>query len=201
MGDVVFTMVRLLVRSDPKVVSTHQWDPKKPAKPDLVWPLQFHKAGIGPATLWVIDGPILPASVTFLRKARYEDKADDGMATFLWVRIVKIGLCFSFSRLRLTQSHDPSTQFTFSFEHLKGGVTPFPEPNRRFRIGCMNCSYSDPPVDRQQEQRGKLGDLHWVLFTSSSDEPFRITPTSHLRVVSVNPEHPPDLPFPRGLVN
>ena len=83
MGDVVFTMVRLLVRSDPKIVSTHQWDPKKPAKFDPVWPLQFHKAGIASATLRVIDSPVLPASVTFLHKARYEDKPDDGVVAFL----------------------------------------------------------------------------------------------------------------------
>ena len=148
MGNLVSIMLRLLVRSDPKVVSTHEFDPKKPAKLDLVWALQFHKAGIGPATLRVIDSPVFPASATFLRKARYKDKSDDRMVAFLWIRIVNIGLFFSLSRLGLTQSDDPRTQFAFSFEHLEGGITAFPEPNGGSSIGSMDCSCSEPAVDR-----------------------------------------------------
>jgi hypothetical protein len=171
---------RILVRSGPKVVSTHHCNTNVPADFDPVWSLQFHKAGIGSAALRIVDRPVLPASVTCLRKARYEDKPDDRMAALLWIGVVNIGLCFSLSRLRLAQSHDPGTKFAFTFEHLKGGVFPLPESNRRCRIGRVNCGRSKPTGDQQQKQIGKSGRIHrFVLRLSARAEPFRITPTSH----------------------
>jgi hypothetical protein len=154
------TLLRILVRSRPNVISAHECNTNKPAELDSVWPLQFHKAGIGFAALRVVNCPVLPASVAFLRKARYEDKPDDRMVTFLWIRIVNIGLLFSVSRLRLAQSHDPGTQFAFTFEHLKGRVFALPEANRGCRIGCMNCDRSKPAGDQHQAQIGKSGGIH-----------------------------------------
>src|SRR5882724_4704622 len=98
---------RILVRSGPNVISAHERNTNIPADFDLVWSLQFHKTGIGFPVLRVVNCAVLPASVTFLRKARYEDKPDDRMAAFLWIRVINIGLFFSLTRLRLAQGHDP----------------------------------------------------------------------------------------------
>ena len=95
-----------LVRSGPNVVSAHECNTNIPANFDLVWSLQFHKTGIGFAALRVVNRPVLPASVTFLRKARYEDEPNDRIAAFLWIRVVNIGLFFSLTRLWLAQSND-----------------------------------------------------------------------------------------------
>jgi hypothetical protein len=88
------TLWRILVRSSPNVISAHQCNSNKPTDFDLVWSLQFHKTGIGSAALRIVDRPIVPASVAFLCKAGYEDKPDDRMAAFLWIRIINIGLFF-----------------------------------------------------------------------------------------------------------
>jgi hypothetical protein len=138
---------RILVRSGPKVVSTHECNTNVPADFDLVWSLQFHKTGIGSAALRIVNRPVLPASVTFLRKARYEDKPDDRMAALLWIRVENIGLFFSLTRLRLAQSHDPGIKFTFAFEHLESGILALPQSNRGCRIGCVNCGRSKPAGD------------------------------------------------------
>ena len=108
----------ILVRFGPNVISAYQCNTNKPADLNLVRSLQFHKTGIGFSALRVVNRPVLPASVTFLRKARYEDQPDDRIATFLRVRIENIGLFSSRSRLRLVQSHDPGTKLAFTFEHL-----------------------------------------------------------------------------------
>src|SRR5258708_14626924 len=157
---------RIIVRSGPKVVSAHECNTNIPADFDLVWSLQFHKTGIGFAALRVVNRPILPASVTFLRKARYEDKPDDRIAAFLWIRVINIGLFFSLSRLRLAQSNDPGAKFAFTLEHLKGGVLALPESNRGCRIGCLNCRPSKPASDQNQEQIRKSEAVHkFVLDT------------------------------------
>ena len=122
--------LRILVRSGPNVVSAHECSTNIPADLDLVWSLQFHKTGIGFAALRVVNRPVLPASVTFLRKSRYEHKPDDRMVSFLGIGVVNIGLFFSLSRLRVVQSHDSGTKFAFTFEHLKGTVLALPESNR-----------------------------------------------------------------------
>src|SRR5258707_10398884 len=157
---------RIIVRSGPSVVSAHECNTNIPADFDLVWSLQFHKTGIGFAALRVVNRPILPASVTFLRKARYEDKPDDRIAAFLWIRVINIGLFFSLSRLRLAQSNDPGAKFAFTLEHLKGGVLALPESNRRCGIGWLNCRRSKPAGDQNQEQIRKSGGIHkFVLLT------------------------------------
>ncbi len=97
-------LLRIIVRSGPSVVSAHECNTNIPTDLDLVWSLQFHKTGIGFAALRVVNRPVLPASVTLLRKARYEDKPDDRMAAFFWIRVVNIGLFFSLTRLRLAPS-------------------------------------------------------------------------------------------------
>jgi hypothetical protein len=108
---------RILVRSGPNVISAQQCNSNKPTDFDLVWSLQFHRTGIGSAALRIVNRPVLPANVTFLRKARYEDKPNDRMAAFLRIRIVNIGLFFSLSRLRLLQSHDPGTKSSCALRH------------------------------------------------------------------------------------
>src|SRR5258706_10148558 len=166
--------LRILVRSGPNVVSADECSSNIPADLDLVWSLQFHKTGIGFAALRVVNRPVLPASVTFLRKSRYEHKPDDRMVSFLGIGVVNIGLFFSLSRLRLAQSHDPGTKFASTFEHLKGGVLALPESNRGCRIGRMNFGRSKPGGDQHHEQIGKSGGNHRFLPTlqfgpSSSD--------------------------------
>jgi hypothetical protein len=88
------------------------------------------------------------------------------MAAFLRIRIANIGLFFSLSRLRLVQSHDPGTQFTFTFEHLKGAVLALPETNRGCRIGCLNCGRPKPTGDQYQEQIGKSRCIHRFVLGS-----------------------------------
>jgi hypothetical protein len=162
------TLWRILVRSSPNVISAHQCNSNKPTDFDLVWSLQFHKTGIGSAALRIVDRPIVPASVAFLCKAGYEDKPDDRMAAFLWIRIINIGLFFSLSRLRLVQSHDPGTKLAFTFEHLKGTILALPESNRRCRIGCLNCGRSKPTGDQNQEQIRKWRCIHRFVHALSS---------------------------------
>src|ERR1700730_1495131 len=157
---------RILVRSGPNVISAHRCNTNIAADLDLVWPLQFHQTGIGFAALRIVNRPVLPASVTFLRKARYEDKPHDRMAAFLRIRIVNIGLFFSLSRLRLIQSHDPGTKSAFTFEHLKGTVLALPESNWGCRIGCLHCGHSKPTGDQHQEQIGKSGCIHRFVLRS-----------------------------------
>jgi hypothetical protein len=63
----------LLVRSGPNVISAHECDTNVPADFDLVWSLQFHQTGIGFAALRVVNRPVIPANVTFLRKDAFID--------------------------------------------------------------------------------------------------------------------------------
>src|SRR3984893_7908234 len=157
---------RILVRSGPNVISAHQCNANIAADLDLVRSLQFHQTGIGLAALRVVNRPVLPASVTFLRNARYEDKPDDRMAAFLRIRIVNIGLFFSLSRLRLVQTHDPGTKFAFTFKHLKGTVLALPESNRGCGIGCAHRGPSKPAGYQHQEKTGKSGGIHRFILRS-----------------------------------
>src|SRR5271165_7214766 len=90
-----------LFRSGPNVSSAEFCDTDKAADPDLIWLLQLHKAGIGSATLRVIDRAVLPLAVTLLRQARYKNKPNNRKLPLRWIRIVDIGLLFSFSGRRL----------------------------------------------------------------------------------------------------
>ena len=119
---------RILIGSGPKVVSAHQRYNKKAADFDLVWSLQFQKTGIGFAALRVVNRAALQASVTFLRKARYEDKPDDRTAAFLWIRIVNISPFFPLSRLRYAQTDDPGTKLPSLANISNVASPPFHNP-------------------------------------------------------------------------
>src|SRR5258708_12833696 len=130
---------RIIVRSGPSVVSAHECNTKIPADFDVVWSLQFHKTGIGFAALRVVNRPVTPASVTLLRKARYEDKPDDRTAAFFWIRVVNIGLFFSLTRLRLA----PSVELC----HRADRCLPYVQHSKyRFAVTWrMFCRYGTTP--------------------------------------------------------
>src|SRR5258708_1869528 len=185
---------RIIVRSGPKVVSAHECNTNIPADFDLVWSLQFHKTGIGFAALRVVNRPILPASVTFLRKARYEDKPDDRIAAFLWIRVINIGLFFSLSRLRLAQSNDPGAKFAFTLEHLKGSVLALQESNPGCGIGCMNCRRSKAAHEQHQEQIKKSAGIHQFVLRTQVGRTVPDCSDESVTSAGFNLEHAANLP-------
>src|SRR5258708_35312771 len=133
---------RIIVRSGPSGVSAHERNTNIPADFDLVWSLQFHKTGIGFAGLRVVNRPGLPASITLLRQARYEDKPDDRSAAIFWIRVVNIGLFFSLTRLRLAPSVELYHRADRCLPYDHHSTNPYAVNKRTF---CQFRPDSPPP--------------------------------------------------------